>query len=67
MPIYNYACPAHGCDAWGKEVEVRKSVHQIDTPEYCPTCGGEMQRQVALTAPAQFKGPNWAGKGKKGY
>jgi len=67
MPIFSYACPVHSCDGWGKEVEVMKSVIQIDTPEHCPVCGAEMQRQVAVTSPPQFKGPNWAGKGKRGY
>lgn len=62
-PVYPYNCPAHECEAWGKEIEVTKSVHQIDTPESCPVCGGEMTRQIALNAPPQFKGKGWARDG----
>ena len=67
MAIYGYRCPVHECPDWGKDVEVMKSIHQMETPESCPACGAEMVRQVVATAPPQFKGPNWAGKGKRGY
>ncbi len=62
MPIYEYKCPACGC-----QFDELKKVDQRDEPATCPqeTCAHEAVKQVSRSS-FELKGGGWAKDGYSG-
>ena len=62
MPIYEYKCPACGC-----QFDELRKVDQRDEPATCPqeTCAHEAVKQVSHTS-FELKGGGWAKDGYSG-
>lgn len=64
MPIYEFKC--YKC---GHEFEFMKL--KSNETASCTNCGATGEKTLEKLPPKNigldFKGPNWAGKGKKGY
>jgi len=56
MPVYLYSCPT--CNV---ELEVIRSIEELDNPFLCPTCKVQMKR-VPTTSSFRLKGQGWTGK-----
>ena len=62
MPIYEYKCPACGC-----QFDELRKVEQRDEPATCPqeTCAHEAVKQVSRSS-FELKGGGWAKDGYSG-
>lgn len=62
MPIYEYKCPACGC-----QFDELRKVDQRDEPATCPqeTCAHEAVKQVSRSS-FELKGGGWAKDGYSG-
>ena len=49
MPIYEYRCAK--CF---EDFETRRAFSEFDQPAFCPSCGGEGQRQLSSFAPGNL-------------
>lgn len=64
MPIYEFECKK--CGNKFEFLKIRSNEVAV-----CTKCGAEGENNLIKCPPQgiglDFKGPNWAGKGKKGY